>query len=53
VLARNVELPDVEPGDVIAILKSGAYGFSASPLGFLSHEWPREIVLDDAARASV
>lgn len=53
VLARNVELPAVEPGDLIAVLKSGAYGFSASPLEFLSHERPREILIrDGTARAS-
>lgn len=36
-LGDRVELGHVEPGSLIAILQSGAYGRSASPLGFLSH----------------
>jgi diaminopimelate decarboxylase len=42
VLARAVALPRLEPGDVIAIECSGAYGATASPVGFLSHPPPRE-----------
>jgi diaminopimelate decarboxylase len=41
-LARKVTLPQAEIGDLFAILQSGAYGASASPTGFLSHEPPRE-----------
>lgn len=41
----NVELPKAGEGDVIAVLNSGAYGFSISPLGFLSHKPPKEVVL--------
>lgn len=41
----NVELPRAEEGDYLVVLNSGAYGFSASPLGFLSHELPEEVVL--------
>jgi diaminopimelate decarboxylase len=38
VLAREALLPDdVQPGDVLAIGQSGAYGASASPAAFLSH----------------
>src|SRR5271157_350316 len=44
-LARGVMLPEVVPGDLIGILRSGAYGFTASPLAFISHEWPREIMV--------
>ncbi len=36
-LADKVELPTAEPGDLVAVYQSGAYGFSASPHGFLSH----------------
>jgi diaminopimelate decarboxylase len=32
-------------GDLIAVLQSGAYGLTASPLGFLSHPAPGEIVV--------
>jgi diaminopimelate decarboxylase len=45
VLGRAVHLPPVEEGDLIGILKSGAYGMTASPLEFISHSWPREILV--------
>jgi len=45
-LARNVELPHAEIGDLFGIFQSGAYAFSASPLGFLSHASPAEIWVD-------
>ena len=32
-------------GDVVAILQSGAYGLSASPVGFLSHPMPAEVLV--------
>lgn len=47
VLGRNVALPALEPGDLVAVLQSGAYGRSASPLGFLSHPEPPEAFVDD------
>jgi len=45
-LARNVNLPRAELGDLFGIFQSGAYARSASPLGFLSHLTPPEIWLD-------
>jgi diaminopimelate decarboxylase len=42
-LARSVQLPEVEVGDLIGIFLSGAYARAASPLGFLSHPAPPEI----------
>ncbi len=44
-LADKVELPVAEPGDLIAVYQSGAYGYSASPHGFLSHPCAREILV--------
>lgn len=44
-LGNRVNLPRAEPGDLIAIFQSGAYGFSASPRGFLSHPEAVEIFL--------
>jgi diaminopimelate decarboxylase len=44
-VARNVTLPCAEIGDLLAIFQSGAYGRSASPLGFLSHPAPAEILV--------
>ena len=45
-LASGVMLPRVEEGDLIAIHNSGAYGLTASPLHFISHAPPREILVD-------
>ena len=36
-LADRAELDVAEPGDLIVVFQSGAYGRSASPRGFLSH----------------
>src|SRR5271165_724639 len=43
-LGRAVALPRVEVGDLIAIFQSGAYARAASPLGFLSHSSPPEVL---------
>jgi diaminopimelate decarboxylase len=40
-----IDLPQVEEGDLIAVLNSGAYGYSASPHLFLSHKPPKEIMV--------
>ncbi len=44
-LADKMDLPHAEPGDLIAVLQSGAYGFSASPRDFLSHPQPLEVLV--------
>jgi diaminopimelate decarboxylase len=44
-LGKNVALPPVRPGDLIGILRSGAYGPTASPVLFLSHGYPAEVLL--------
>lgn len=44
-LATAVPMPRCEPGDLIAVFQSGAYGASASPQGFLSHPPPAEILV--------
>lgn len=50
VLAKDVLLPQQRPGDLIGVLRSGAYGPTASPGLFLSHGYPAEVlVLDGAA----
>jgi diaminopimelate decarboxylase len=41
----NVSLPRAEEGDLLAIPNSGAYGPTMSPIGFLSHPPPGEIIL--------
>jgi diaminopimelate decarboxylase len=45
-LGRGVGLPDAEIGDLVAIMQSGAYARTASPLGFLSHLTPAEAWVD-------
>jgi diaminopimelate decarboxylase len=44
-LADRMELAVANEGDLVAVFQSGAYGFSASPLGFLSHPAPLELLL--------
>ncbi len=41
----NISLTEPEVGDLIGVFYSGAYGFSASNLGFLSHPAPAEVLL--------
>jgi diaminopimelate decarboxylase len=45
VLASGMPLPEAGPGDLVVVLQSGAYGFSASPRGFLSHPDPAELLV--------
>jgi diaminopimelate decarboxylase len=46
VLARNVDLPEVKTGDLLAIADTGAYGFSMAS-AYNSHDLPREIVIEN------
>lgn len=46
-LARGTVLPAVEPGDLLAVPNVGAYGLTASLIGFLSHSAPNEISYRD------
>lgn len=49
-LLKNAELPELRPGDLLGVHRSGAYGPSASPGLFLSHGYPAEVlVLDGVA----
>lgn len=44
-LADRMELPRAEVGDLVVVFQSGAYGRSASPIGFLSHPAPAEVLV--------
>jgi diaminopimelate decarboxylase len=44
-LADRMEMARADVDDLVAVLQSGAYGLSASPLGFLSHPPPAEIMV--------
>jgi diaminopimelate decarboxylase len=46
VIGRKAQLAETRPGDLIAVLQSGAYGLSSSPVGFLSHPMPAEVLVD-------
>jgi diaminopimelate decarboxylase len=46
-LARDVAVSPADPGDLVGIFQSGAYGLTASPVGFLSHPGPAEILVTD------
>jgi diaminopimelate decarboxylase len=46
-LAKGVLLPAPRPGDLIGFLRSGAYGPTASPVLFLSHGYPAEVLVHD------
>ena len=48
-MARAVRIARAEPGDLIGFFASGAYSFAASPLLFLSHDTPIELVKLGAA----
>lgn len=46
-IGRRVKLPRVEPGDLVAVPNTGAYGPTASVLGFLSRPTPAEVLHRD------
>ncbi|MEO3977547.1 phosphopantetheine-binding protein [Streptomyces sp. CAU 1734] len=53
VLARSAALPGVRSGDLLSFPNVGAYGLSASLLGFLGHPAPAEVLLDGGEIVSV
>ena len=44
-LARQMPLPCIEPGDLFGVFLSGAYARTSSPLAFLSHNAPAEVLV--------
>jgi diaminopimelate decarboxylase len=45
-LGHAVELPTLDQGDLLGIHCSGAYGLTVSPLHFISHPPPKEILVE-------
>ncbi len=45
-LGHGVKMDGLDVGDVIAVHCSGAYGLSASPIHFISHDPPKEIIVE-------
>jgi len=48
IIARDRELPEVKPGDYLAVLSAGAYGFSMSS-NYNSRPRPAEVLVDGAS----
>ena len=46
-LGVDVELPRLELGDLIGVLKSGSYGLTASPVLFLGRPTPAELICQE------
>ena len=46
-LSRTVKIPEPKTGDLIGIFNSGAYGYTAGMLYFLSHPTPAEALIDN------
>lgn len=44
-LADKIELPRADVGDFVVVFQSGAYGLTASPVNFLSHPVPLEVLV--------
>jgi diaminopimelate decarboxylase len=44
-LADQMALAEAEPGDLIVVFQSGAYGLTASPTAFLGHPPPEETLV--------
>lgn len=52
-VGRKTPMPEMRRGDLVAILQSGAYGLTASPVGFLSHAAPKEIMVDSGQHRQI
>lgn len=46
-LARDVKLSPPRVGDLVGVFQSGAYALTASPVHFLSHPAPAEVLVQD------
>ena len=45
IIGDNIEVSKAGVGDYVAIMQSGAYGYSASPINFLSHPSATELLI--------
>lgn len=46
-LARDLPVPSPAVGDLVGIFQSGAYALTASPVDFLGHPFPAEVLVQD------
>jgi diaminopimelate decarboxylase len=49
VLGRAVKFRELSIDDIIGVHCSGAYGISASPVNFISHDPPEEIIVENSS----
>lgn len=49
IIGNNIKINVAEEGDLVVIEKSGAYGLTHSPILFLSHELPAEVLYNDGS----
>ncbi|MFF8725434.1 type III PLP-dependent enzyme [Streptomyces sp. NPDC015171] len=47
VIGKKVPMPPLRAGDLVGVQRSGAYGPTASPVHFLSHGYPAEVLVLD------
>lgn len=52
-IASDITLPETNTGDILAIHNSGAYGYTASPINFISHPTPAEILIKNSALVDI
>jgi diaminopimelate decarboxylase len=52
-LGMDVMLPELDADDLVAIESSGAYGLTASPVYFIHHPRPREVLVEGTRGAAV
>src|SRR5690606_33067108 len=52
-LGRGVSLPPLGEGDLVAVHNSGAYGPTASPVHFISHPLPNEVMVSDGVMTNI
>lgn len=52
-LAKGRLMQRLNEGDIVAVHNSGSYGLTASPMHFISHSPPREIVVDSTGMRDV
>ena len=46
-LGRSISLPAIAANDIVGVFLSGAYARASSPLGFLSHNAPAEVLVQN------
>jgi diaminopimelate decarboxylase len=47
IMGRDISVESPKVGDLIAFLNSGSYGYTSSPILFLGHETPTELLLQE------